>query len=296
MYGGAAALDVNSDGWVDVISSQILFVNQGGGRGWTRHNIGTSDDNCHDMQAVDINRDGRLDIVANSQKEGLWWYEAASDPRKAWVKHDIGGPDYRVHAATHPEAAGDLDGDADVDVAAAHAWFENLDGKGRDWRKRGHELIGDYEKFGLAVKTVVRDMDSDKDLDIVQSEADHPDGELAWLENTDGKGTFEPRWIKRAGAKQDLHTLQVIDYDGDRDWDIFTCGGPLSSGEKNVYLFENLSEKGKFPKAWKEHVIYSGTEACHEGLAGDVDGDGDVDLVFKGWTRGPFIYMENKRK
>jgi hypothetical protein len=52
--------------------------------------------------------------------------------------------------------------------------------------------------------------------------------------------------------------------------------------------------KGKKPLVWKEHIIHSGPDVCHEGLAGDVDADGDVDLVWKGWKTGPFVYMENK--
>jgi hypothetical protein len=294
MFGGAAALDVNGDGWQDLISSQMLYLNKGRGAGWSAFNIQTSDGACHDMQTADLNGDGRLDILATSQKDGLTWYEAGPDPTKPWIRHEIGGLDYRIHGGSNPESAGDLDGDGDQDVAAAHAWFENLDGKGTLWKKHPHELIGDYMKFGLGVKTVIRDMDGDGDRDIVQTEADHPDGEVAWLENIDGKGTLEVRWIKRAGSKQDFHTLQVIDYDNDGDSDVYTCGGPLTEGTKNVYLFENLAGKGRKPLVWKEHILHSGPEVCHEGVAGDVDRDGDIDLIVKGWKTGPFIYLENK--
>ena len=46
---------------------------------------------------------------------------------------------------------------------------------------------------------------------------------------------------------------------------------------------------------WKEHNVRSGSEFCHEALAGDVDADGDIDVVIKGWTKGSFEYMENRR-
>lgn len=295
MYGGAAALDVNKDGWLDIVATQILFINKGAGAGWIPRNIQTSDEFCHDMQAVDINRDGKLDILSNSQKEGLNWYESPEDPTKPWIRHEIGGPDYKVHAGSFPEATGDIDGDGDTDVVCARAWFENRDGKGIDWKQHAHKLIGDMQRFGIAVRTVVRDMDFDGDLDIVQAEADHPDGELAWLENTDGKGTLEVRWVKRAGEKQDFHSLQVFDYDGDGDSDVFTCGGPLTENPvKKVYMFENLAGKRK-PTEWKEHILQSGPDICHEALSGDVDADGDVDLVIKGWTTGSFVYLENRR-
>ena len=244
MYGGAAVLDVNGDGWLDLVATQMLYVNQGQAKDWTAYNIKTCDDNCHDQQAVDINGDGKPDILSNSQKEGLNWYEAPEDPTKEWIRHEIGGSSYRAHAGSAPEAAGDIDGDGDVDVVSARAWFENRDGKGLEWLRHGHILIGDIGRYGLAVKTVVIDIDNDDDLDIVQSEADQPDSDLGWLENTDGKGTFQVHWIKRAGKEEDYHSLQVFDYDGDGDPDVFTCAGPLTPRtEKNIYVFENVSTR-----------------------------------------------------
>jgi hypothetical protein len=293
-FGCAAALDVNSDGLIDLVSSELLFLNHQRGSRWTKHNIGTSDDNCHDMQAVDINKDGKMDVIANSQKEGLAWYEAPSDPTQRWVQHNIGDHEYRVHGTGSPGSVADLDGDGDLDVAAAQAWFENLDGAALKWRKHSHQLIGAVDRFGVAVKTVCRDMDGDGDVDIVQSEADHTDGGIAWLENVDGKGKFEVQWIQQQGGKEDFHTLQVADYDDDGDFDVFSCSGPLSEKKRNVYMFENLSGANEQSTLWTKHILLFDVD-CHEGNAGDVDRDGDVDFVAKGWKTGPFIYIENRR-
>jgi hypothetical protein len=292
-YGGACALDVNGDGWLDLVTSKLLYLNRGRGAGWSKHNIGVSDDHCHDQQAVDLNGDGKLDILSTSGNDGVCWYEAPADATKPWIRHDIGGPQYRPHAATAPESAADLDGDGDLDVAAAQAWFENVGGKGLQWKKHADTLIGLEGPWGAAVKTVCRDMDFDGDMDVVQSECDHR-GQvgIAWMENTDGKGRFAVHWIQPRVA-EDFHTLAVIDYDNDGDWDVLSAVGPLSKLPPRVYLFENTSGKGKSPAAWKQHVILAG-HPCHEALAGDVDADGDVDLLLKGWTTGSFFYLENK--
>ncbi len=292
-YGGACALDVNGDGWLDLVSSTLLYVNQGRGAGWSKHNIAVSDDHCHDLQAVDLNGDGKLDILSTSGNDGVCWYEAPADATKPWARHDIGGPGYRPHAATAPESAADLDGDGDLDVAAAQAWFENADGKALQWKKHANTLLGLQGPWGAAVKTVCRDMDFDGDMDVVQSECDHRGAVgVAWLENTDGQGTFALHWIKPRTA-EDFHTLAVIDYDNDGDWDVLSAVGPLSKLPQRVYLVENTSGKGKRPGSWKEHVILA-DQPCHEALAGDVDGDGDVDLLIKGWTGGSFFYLENQ--
>lgn len=299
-YGGAVSMDVNLDGKTDIISSEYLFINKKGERGigWDKYFIGTGDPSCHDMVKVDLNEDGKMDVITNSgtkQGEGLCWYETTDDPTNPWVKYEIGGKEYFAHAALDPWPVGDLDGDGDLDVAAAGVWFENRDAKGTAWKAHRHDLIGQEGPWGVGVKTHVADMDGDGDLDIVQSECDLRDmpAGLGWLENTDGKGNFKLHWIKSRQANDDFHSMFVFDYDKDGDLDIMVGNGPLSSGKK-TFIFENRAGPRKKPAAsdWKEHVILEGFVA-HDGVVGDVDGDGDLDIVSKEWTSGSVYYLEN---
>lgn len=304
MYGGACTADVNGDGHMDVVATD-LWLNKGGGSGWSFHVTGIPG-GLHDMQAVDFNGDGKLDFLVFDQKNGVLWYESPADLRKKWVRHSIAGSNYaggRVHTTGAPSGAADLDGDGDVDVAAIKGWFENKDGKGREWLYRKNDLFptgttgkkGDFP-WGYGVKTVVRDMDTDGDMDVVQSGCDTLVAtDIVWLENTNGKGDFRLHAVKE-GAAEDYHTLDVIDYDNDGDWDVFSGVGPLSKQKKHAYLFENLAGKGRKPR-WKEHVIHSGM-TVHEGVAGDVDRDGDVDIIIKPWNHKDnpkdFLYLENR--
>ena len=300
VYGGSCALDVNHDDEMDLISAPFLFLNDGKGASWKRFNVQVSDDRCHDLEAVDMNCDGRLDILSTSAKEGrICWYEATSDPTKPWTEHFIGKAPAgytKFHASTHPHAAADLDGDGDLDVVAALGWFENVDGKGLAWKPHWNKLVGQDGTYNLGAKTFCCDVDGDGDIDIVQSECDtRTPVKIAWLEN-DGHGDFT-RHIIKEGKKEDYHTLRVFDYDNDGDLDVLTAVGPLAdkSLPKNVLLFENTAGPGKKP-VFKEHVILTTTvDFPHDLCAGDCDGDGDTDILVKGWSKpSPFIFLENR--
>lgn len=311
---GACAMDVNRDGQIDLFAGEILFINGGQGKNWSRHKVGDWGFGCHDMITADVNRDGQLDIIVHSYKDkfkagGTAWYESPQDPTQAWIRYTIlplSKLDY--HCAVHPGGVGDLDGDGDPDVVTAKYWCENKNGVATEWAYHEYPSLGSHQQqFGWGVKTFCKDMDDDGDLDIVQSEADHQNSDLAWLEN-DGAGVFERHTIWE-NSGHDLHTLWVYDYDLDGDSDIFSGSGVLTrdraQGQADyyqVFLFENTTPKGQKPKtsSWIRHVLLQGHE-CHNGLAGDVDGDGDIDFVAKNWAPdGPtgraFILLENVTK
>ena len=106
-YGAACTLDMNEDGRMDIVATN-LWLNLGN-RKWrfVRTGIG---DGGHDLQSVDINGDGRLDLLAFTQEGGLNWFERGKDVASPWKRHAIAPPDYsgsRVHACGSPRAAGD---------------------------------------------------------------------------------------------------------------------------------------------------------------------------------------------
>ena len=295
---GGAAFDVNGDGWVDILSGKKLLLNTGAPREkpFVEHEVGTI--YSHDTEFADIDGDGKTDAIANCDRTGLFWYTIPSDPTTRWPSHTIATKDEQeIHAGVSPRAVGDLDGDGDQDVVTAQAWYENADGKGTRWVQHANIEFGERHRYGIAVRTWVLDLDGDGDQDFVQSEADNPDGRVAWFEN-DGKGVWTRHMIKDEGDRQDFHSLVVADFDLDGDPDVFSGGGPLSApGEHRCYIWENTAGAGNRPRAgdWTEHVV--ARKPCHEAVGGDVDGDGDIDLCSKPWSQGDeHFYLRNLAK
>jgi hypothetical protein len=292
---GGAAHDVNGDGWTDILSGSRLLLNPGKPRQqpFVAHDVGTI--YSHDTEFADVNDDGRVDAIANSDKSGLYWYEIPADPRERWTAHlVVPSNTHEVHGGVSPRGAGDIDGDGDTDLVTAQAWYENVDRAGLTWLPHRNIDLGERHQYGVAVRTWVGDMDGDGDRDVVQSEADNPDGRVAWFEN-DGRGNWVRHLIKDKGDRQDFHALAVADFDLDGDLDVFSGGGPLSAkGQQTSYIWENTAGPTGRPAAgtWIAHVIFR--KPVHEVEAADVDGDGDIDLAAKPWTEGnEHFYVRN---
>ncbi|MFC2123203.1 FG-GAP repeat domain-containing protein [Bacteroidota bacterium] len=290
---GGDCYDVNGDGWMDFWGGSVLFINQKNGS-FIRHEVGTIF--SHDSQFGEINGDGRIDGVANSDQYGLVWYEIPDNPAGLWKEYMIQPvANNKIHGGASPVPVGDIDGDGDNDIVSGKAWYENVDGKGKEWKEHKNIDFGEKHKYGIALKTWVIDMNYDGAIDIIQAEADNPDSRVAWFEN-DGTGNWSRHMIKDKGDGQDFHSLIVADFDNDGDWDVSSGGGPLSSQSHRIYIWENVTKgKNDLPSSdkWIEHIIAE--VPSHESVCGDVDGDGDIDICTKPWTTGNVhYYLENK--
>lgn len=289
---GGCAFDIDRDGWIDQFCGTGWYRNTGRPRteAFESHESGTAV--CHDNVPADLNGDGRLDVVAcGDQKDpGLVWYAIPADPKGHWIEHKIGRG---IHGGVGPEGVGDLDGDGDTDVVRGDVWFENVDGKGIQWTEHADLTPpggSRPERYGLAIKVWLVDLDKDGDPDIVEAEADTPDGRILWFENNGNARSWQCHLISAEHTGQDFHSLAVADFDGDGDADVFSGGGPLSRDVQKCFIWENVDGKAG---QWKEHLILEG-KRCHEAKAADIDADGDIDICTKPWRGSLHFYLRNQ--
>ena len=263
---GGTAFDIDGDGWIDQATGTSWYRNTGKPRTEPFEHIDVGAIPCHDEVAADINGDGRLDLVASAIRRT----RSSRSGRKCRPIRATSGSIHKIGAGIHggvgPHGVGDLDADGDNDVVRGDVWFENTDGKGLRWKERtGLTPPGGNrpERYGLAIKVWICDMDKDGDLDIVEAEADAVDARVMWFENQGKAQSWQCHLISPDHSKLDFHSLAVADFDNDGDLDAYSGGGPISQTTRKCFIWENTDGKGG---QWKEHMILEGKE-CHEAKA-----------------------------
>jgi len=99
---GGTAFDVDGDGWVDQVSGAAWYRNTAKPREQEFIKYPNAViERSHDIVSADIDGDGKIDILAMSDRSGLFWYKIPADPTRTWIEHRIGGP---VHGGSTQRA------------------------------------------------------------------------------------------------------------------------------------------------------------------------------------------------
>ena len=163
------AVDLNGDGWLDLASASkddstvAWYPNDGTGHFKRKIIISAGDDSmgAYSLVAADIDMDGSQDLIVASNGNdhvSLWRNDGTGNFSKTLVYDNA---DFVLSVT-----AVDFDRDGDIDLASASFfdghinWYENIDGKGYQWRN--HTIYVGIQ--GHYVSHADMDGDGDEDL------------------------------------------------------------------------------------------------------------------------------------
>jgi lysophospholipase L1-like esterase len=309
-----AAHDLDGDGDLDLTSSDAepnsnlyLLRNDGGGRfthSFIQRHAGAEEQpvRLERHASGDVNGDGWPDIViVDNLKWDLRWFQNPGPQR-------IGEP-WKVNRASAPGevpgaydvALADLDGDGDLDIAASSwrfgnrfDWFENVGspGKAEQWLRHEIDAMQGETRAILAA-----DLDRDGQTDLVGTA--RTGNQIAWYRNP---GRRDQPWMKTLIDAQTVAPVHghLADLDADGDLDLTMAFGlaaavPVDTGQSHqVAWYENAGTPGKGSQ-WIKHLVATDFPQGFEAVPGDLDGDGDLDLVATGWgPSGRLDWFQNQ--
>jgi hypothetical protein len=235
---------------------------------WTEYIISDNVPNASDVFAIDINRDGDVDVLStmsnfatDTVRDVIWW---ENDGIESFTPHII---DTTLMYAWSVYAT-DIDGDEDVDVLAAAGfdediiWYEN-DGDGNF---TAHTIA---DNFDGATSVYASDLDNDSNVDVVGASFDA--GKITWWRNDGGS---PPNFTEYTIDDNFYGASDVFAIDLDNDDDVDILGVAFDANE--ITWWEN---DGNTPPNFLEHTIDNTYYGARSVYAIDLDNDNDVDIL-----------------
>ena len=265
---GISLLDMNGDGFPDLLSGAYWYENPGAQGGeWKQHQfrtVGIHNEFISDCGewVVDVDHDGLAALVPTGWIEhGLWWYRnpgpKATDAGTMWQREKI-----TDSYDTEGGAFADINGDGKPDLALSHynragvIWVDFSKDK-----PRVHHLgtkVEDGPGIGIAAITGAG-----------KAEILTPHGWFEQIDADNDKWKWHGDWdIGDAGFPILGYD---VNYDGKQD---------LIYGQGHGYGLYWLEQAGtpEQPK-WTRHTIDESFSQSHALILADIDGDGQPELI-----------------
>ncbi len=295
----SALLDVDKDGDLDYIgSNRMLFwlecPNDPFSDRWVARVISLDMNGAHCVITGDVDRDGSVDLIANSWRDegaskipnSITWLPVPVSPQGAGIWEPVVFADGDAPGGNHYMGLGDVNGDNRPDIACAakggakllggewFAWWEQPENPNGRWTKR---VLSANEPGASNILPV--DIDADGSVDFVCSRG-HGRGVL-WFRGP----SFHKFEIDE--TLDTPHSLAVADMDDDGDVDIVACSASLQGA---VVWYQN-DGTGKF----QTHVV-DRLQSSYDVRILDMDNDGDNDILVAGHDSGNIVWYSNPIK
>jgi len=261
-------LDMNGDGFVDLLSGAYWYENPGTNGGeWKRHQfrtVGIHNEFVSDCGEwiVDVDHDGLPDLVTTGWiQNGLWWYKnpgpKAIAAGEMWKAEKI-----TDSYDTEGGAFADINGDGKPDLALAHynrsgvLWVDFSKDKPVVHHLGGREQDG--HGIGIA------DINGDGKADVLTTHG--------WFEQVDAD---HDKWIWHQDWDLGDAGFPIIGYDVNHDGKM-----DLIYGQGHSYGLYWLEQVGTPQhRKWIRHTIDESFSQSHALALVDIDGDGVPELV-----------------
>ncbi len=273
-----AVVDVDEDGHLDIFAAEMrlngenddakMWLLLGDGKGnFNSTEVATGFGN-HESKVGDLDGDGSPDILGKpynweTPRVDIWLNNTSSCGLDSWERHVVDSD--KPWRAVFISSA-DIDGDNQPDIITGGWWYKNPGNPGYAWTRN---VIGSP----LNNMAAVYDFDGDGNLDILgtQGQGSDSNDNFVWARNN-GSGLFTINNNVENGDGDFLQGVVVERFQGGKLEAALSWHTP-GKGVQKLTVPDNPPGE-----SWT-HSLLSSASQDEELIAGDIDRDGDIDLL-----------------